>query len=145
MSFIARRTLLRSVARLIADPAMAPCSSAFYGQGKALRDQSWQSIGQDIERRLDCGDLDLNLRFLSFAGRPLTAEGWRVVSAVLPKLNSCWTLDLQQCSINDVTKLIRLVPQLVHTTRRIHLAGNRLTAKNVRKLVEAMTSAYAHE
>ena len=57
--------------------------SAFYGQGKALRDQSWQNIGKDIERRLACGDLDFNLHFLSFSGRPLTAEGWRVVEAVL--------------------------------------------------------------
>ena len=122
---------------------MARCTSAFYGKGKALRDESWQAIGADIDRRILCGDLAVNLHFLSFANRPITAEGWRVIADVLSKLKSCWTLDLQKCNINDMTKLVRLIPTLVNVTRRINLAGNHLTAKSVQKLVGIMTTSYA--
>ena len=33
------------------------CRSAHYGEGKKLRDDSWKGIGEDIMRRIICGDL----------------------------------------------------------------------------------------
>ena len=121
------------------------CRSAFYGKGKKLRDESWRAVGADINRRVDCGDLDAELRFLSFANRKLTADGWQVLEQTLSKITSCWTLDLQHCGINDVAKLTRLLPKLSYMCKRVDVSGNRLSAKSVSKLVDAMAKTFAHK
>ena len=54
------------------------------------------------------------------------------------------SLELQRCGIRCVGKLVDMLPELVHKTKRFNLEGNDLSAKNVRKLVDAMTAAYAY-
>ena len=54
------------------------------------------------------------------------------------------SLELQRCGIKCVGKLIDMLPELVHKTKCFNLEGNDLSAKNVRKLVDAMTAAYAY-
>jgi hypothetical protein len=118
--------------------------SAYYGKGKNLRNDTWQGVGADIQRRLACGDLSPDLRFLSFADRVMTAEGWTVLMHVLHQLNSCSSLDLQHCGIKDVHSLVRMLPQFVHKTKCLNLGGNNLSTRSVRKITDSMTVAYAH-
>lgn len=119
-------------------------ASAYYGQGKKLRDDTWQGVSADIERRLASGDLSEDLHFLSFAGRVMTSRGWVVLATALRRLRSCFTLDLQRCGIKDVSKLSSMLPEVVHKTKAFNLEGNTLSAKSVRRLVDAMAAAYAH-
>ncbi len=116
---------------------------AYYGKYKKLKDDTWRGVGADIERRLACGDLNRDLNFLSFAGRSVTTEGWLVLAVVLRRLSSCTCLELQRCGINDVGKLAALLPELMYKTKCINLEGNALSAKNVRKLADAMAVVYA--
>lgn len=120
------------------------CRSAHYGQGKKLRDESWKSIGDDILRRLNCGDLRDEVQTLSFKGRPMRGQGWRMLEQVLPKLTTCYVLDLSGCSISDVTPLIEMMPKLIRMCKCFDLGGNNLSSKSVALLVEAMRKYFLH-
>jgi hypothetical protein len=136
---------MRSFASQDLRRAMANASvSAYYGKGKNLRDNTWQGVGADIQRRLACGDLNPDLRFLSFADRVMTTEGWIVLTHVLHQLSSCSSLDLQRCGIKDIDSLIRMLPHFVHKTKCFNLGGNTLSTRSVRKIMDCMTAAYAH-
>ena len=112
------------------------CTSAYYGKQKKLRDDTWEGIAADIGRRLACGELSPD--------RTITSAGWASLATVLRRLNSCMSLELQRCGIRCVGKLVDMLPELVHKTKRFNLEGIDLSAKNVRKLVDAMTAAYAY-
>ena len=116
-------------------------ASAYYGASKKLRNNSWGGVLADIERRLACGDLRPDLRFLSFADRAITSEGWVVLQSVLRCLQ-CSVLDLQRCCIKDVSKLIALLPD-APKTKCFDLAGNALSARSVRQLSAAVAATYA--
>ena len=118
--------------------------SAYYGKRKHLRDDTWEGVAADIDRRLASGELSEDLNYLCFADRAMTTEGWVALSTVLRRLNSCMSLELQRCGIKCVGKLIDILPELVHKTKRFNLEGNALSARNVRKLADAMSTAYAH-
>ena len=74
---------------------------------------SWAGIGEDIARRLRCGDLCDEVQTLSFKGKLMTRQGWRMLEHVLPKLSTCFVLELRYCGISNVTPLIEMMPKLI--------------------------------
>ena len=95
------------------------CTSAYYGVGKKLRTNSWRGVEEHIERRLASGDLSSDLHFLSFANRPISTDGWPVITRVMSRLDSCLTLDLQNCGIKPAM-LISLLPDIIHKTKNFN-------------------------
>jgi len=118
------------------------CRNAYYGPGKKLRCESWKGIGDDIVKRLNRGDLSDELQTLSFEGRKLTTQGWRMLEQVLPKLRKCFVLDLRSCGISNVRPLIEMMPKLVRICKCFDLGDNSLSAESVSLLVEAMDKRF---
>jgi len=116
--------------------------NAHYGIGKNLRDESWDGIGKDIMRRLDVVDLHKELQTLSFRGRRMTKQGWTMLENVLPKLTTCFVLDLRACGITDVTPLVRMLPKLIRVCKCFDLGGNHLSAVSVKNLSNAMSKSF---
>lgn len=95
-------------------------------------------------RRLNCGDLRDEVQTLSFKGRLVTRQGWRMLEQVLPMLTTCFVLDLRGCGISNVTPLIEMMPKLVRVCKCFDLGGNNLSPKSVSLLVEAMDKQFLH-
>jgi len=120
------------------------CRSAHYGQGKKMQDDSWKNIGDDIIRRLSCGDLHDEVQTLSFKGKLMTKQGWRMLAQVLPKLTTCFVLDLRYCGISNVKPLIEMMPNLVRVCKCFDMGYNSLSTESIASLVEAMTKHFAY-
>ena len=118
------------------------CRSAHYGLGKKLRDDSWKGIGDDIMRRLTCGDLHDEVQTLSFKGKLMTRQGWRMLEHVLPKLTACFVLELSCCGISNVTPLIAMMPKLSRMCKCFDLGGNNLSSESVSLIIEAMKKQF---
>ena len=118
------------------------CRSAHYGQGKKLRDGSWKGIGDDIMRRIHCGDLCDEVQTLSFKGKLMMKQGWQMLEQVLPKLTKCFVLDLRDCGISNVTPLIEMMPKLIRVCKCFDLGGNNLSSDSVSSLVKAMEKQF---
>lgn len=116
--------------------------NAYYGKDKKLYDPSWVSIGDDILRRIRCGELSDELQTLSVADRRMTEEGWRMLELVLPKMTTCFYLDFSRCGISDVAPFLKLLPRLVRVCKCFNFSGNNLTKKSVESLVKAMTTNF---
>lgn len=101
-------------------------------------------IGEDIARRLQCGDLRDEVQTLSFKGKIMTRQGWRMLEHVLPKLTTCFVLELSYCGISNVTPLVEMMPKLIRMCKCFDLSGNNLSSDSVSLLVEAMEKQFLH-
>ena len=74
----------------------------------------------------------------------MTRSGWRMLEQLLPKLTTCFVLDLRNCGISSVSPLVDMLPKLTRMCKCFDLGGNNLSATSVALLKEAMTKHFAY-